>query len=1321
MLITGDKQTKYYTVTNPVAKKKTNSLPSFKGHVLTEDEHGRLNYIFNLPNAPANTKIQFAILQRKKDGSFELLTNDMKNLDTRDLPKNGLKLDVSTLLTDPDKILGYRFLLDGKHIYHDYTKKNLYDVNQKEKMFNIAMPINRPGHTLPRQMEHLYPDSVVPNLSEEKRNHFNHLGGSISEIINKLDYFKDFGIRRILGTPIFGQDTVSSHGYWTANPYQITETLGNFNDFQRLQKELFKRDMGWVADGAFVNEGMQGIHIKDILTWGEESPFINWFDTTDVKNNGIKLGVFSKQPQTNKHIHIKLINAPYRIDFEKTEDGYKEKAIFQTPVNSQEPTYIQIFDDRLVTDEQVKQQKIFNVYGRKNAPDKHEINNYKDSAQPYVFRVSPKDVKKNFEKFKELQKRDPNIEFKDTLRRWSNFELVESNEDAGISLWVGNSDIAKKRFMIAPVKIKEAMPDKRKALEAAQYQVQDDTIQVGKFWTSEVSRTLVSYTAEEIGKLLNAGFTYEEAIKNLIKNKKLPKSAELVFEKINGESPLENILTIEKNGERSYRLLPVETPQNITDGLMSYPLEGIEFSPDLTSILAYPYLKNFAVSEDTVGKSRYELYEEKNTFYKKLPSEYLKTYSAMDNFIADDMTDKAVSILQKVGERAGFRIVQSNGKLTEEGKEFYALVAPEIAKFLYISTIAPTVHPKFSKDPDGYIQFEYNTNDLKKISAETLGLQFAISPEAAAQQFIEIIKERINQINEKDRTKFIEYLAQKAQNVDSDTINVARLIVQKSESGLDWRIDASKDVGDWDNVEAGIFDEQDCYDRFSRFWVQFNKNVRKFNPKAYTIGEMVLDMNEKFVNGNLKGLFKQDFISRTNFTTTTDYNYMYGRPLAAYGTSSESQHHEDNLGYTTPSILNDSLFQGFMDDVNFAHTFSGNHDKPRILHTLAVKMYADEEGQGFLANKAQAVKNVMLKAFDNSPVFNEHFKQYKTRIYQMIGDLAEGRYSYKNSEKFFPGEEFGVRPFDQTIDDVFQQATLKNMKLNKFLTENPDLYKKVKAEILEYMLRPALTKYTSALFYMVGMPGNPTVYGGDELGETGWESIAKNATQNNRSRLHFERLEDSDYEFIQKYNEDLKNILNIRNQKGASALINGATIPLASQKLNPTEMIEWQDGKPVKVHKSPGDAGVVYRYNDKTDAICVFHNAGYGADRLNTGMDCSLPAIYLDGYNGNAGLPNGLEPETLYYDAQNPNNKYKVVKDGNTYKIINTGGGDIPLGNRGIILLREYSFSGEHYLTSQGGTYTPNFRGRNNNPYVQLANMKFNIANSAQQQLKQIG
>ena len=74
---------------------------------------------------------------------------------------------------------------------------------------------------------------------------------SIQDIIDKIPHMKEMGFRRLLATPIFGQDNLSTHGYWTNNPFQITSRYGNMHDFQKLQIELFKNSMGYIADGAF--------------------------------------------------------------------------------------------------------------------------------------------------------------------------------------------------------------------------------------------------------------------------------------------------------------------------------------------------------------------------------------------------------------------------------------------------------------------------------------------------------------------------------------------------------------------------------------------------------------------------------------------------------------------------------------------------------------------------------------------------------------------------------------------------------------------------------------------------------------------------------------------------------------------------------------------------------------------------------------------------------------------------------------------------------------------------------------------------------------
>lgn len=1293
MLVNGD--TNKFKVTNPVSLNKKQSHPSFSGHSLAQDEQGRDLYRFYLPNSP-KAKVELALLNRLENGSFQVVSKKVRQEEL----KNGIfEIRADEILHNPNYTLGYRFMLDGAvGPYFDNTAKNNYDDNDKSKMFNVALAPYRANQALPRQMLHLFPDSVLDETSNEKRNHFNHLGGNLKTVINRIDLFKDFGINRILGTPIFGQDTVSSHGYWTSNGYQVTDTMGDLGDFKKLQTKLFQNSMGWVADGAFVNEGLQGVHLKDVMTWGEKSPFINMFDTTNVENKGLKFGILSKQPEVNEHVRFKLINAPYEIEYEKTKEGFKEKSVKKVDYDINKPTYLQIFDERLVTDAQVKQDSPFQVYGKKNADDKHEINNYKDSIQPYSFRISPRDVRHNYEKYEEAlkikknEKKDPSkiekkTEFKNYLTAWTNFEIVPSNEDGSVALWVGNSDIAKRRFMIPESVINSAKTDKKDELIASQYQVQDDVIQIGKFWTSEVSRTLVSYTAELLGQKVAKGASYEEAVKELIDAKMIPSSASSILEKSkdnNKTSALYNILSANPTtGKRAYALKPVKMPVNVTDGLMDYPLDAIEFSPDLSSILAYPYLKNYAVTPETVGKSRYELYSMKDSFYNTMPADFRALYKNTDDFIADKktgLTALATDLLKEAGKQAGFDVVDANGELTDEGKEIYPLFAADIAKFLYVSSIANGIRPEYTIGETGLTEFGYNKELLKNISIESLGLQFVDSPKDAAAKMLSLLKDGAKKIPQDTKTEFVNFLAQRMENIDSDAINAARLIIERSESGLDWRIDAAKDIGDWDSVEAGRFDRSECLDKFSEFWHHFNKGVRQYNPKAYTIGELT----------DLAGPFEKSFASRTGFTTQSNYNNLFSNPQALYGSNAEKPEHLDDIASNTKSNIMSFLFSGMSDSVNFAHTFTGNHDKPRILHTMAVDMNT------FGQNKTDAVKSIMYESIKGED-FQKVLGKYTTILQRAIDDTANGEYFYKNAPKRFDGEEFAVRPYDLTIDDIFDYAAAKDHSFERLKDTNPKQIETAKALMLNSILKPAMTKYTSILFYQVGMPGAPTVYAGDELGETGWETLAKNEKQNNRNRLHFERLDDPNYDFVKEYRNNLSNIMKIRNQKGGSALVNGNTLILASQKLE----------------SQKGEAAVIYRYNDKTDAVCIFHNQGYGYEPKAAGSDESVKEIYLDQFGQDTGLANGLKPDTLYYDALNPKNEYKAVFDSKEkkYKLINNNGGNIPLGNRGLILLRKFSFDGkECYVEQKNGKASPTFRGKYVNPHVQLANLKYNSA-----------
>lgn len=1232
--------------------KKNKSNPSFSGHVLTQDARGNDVYKFNLPNAPKNSKLYVALMNKDSKGYYKI----SQDIDTYDMPEGfkNLTIKASDYKLDENHILGYKFEVNGK----EYTDKGA----KGDKNFTMAIPLNSANPSRPRQIEHMLVDSFnVPNPGSAKRNHFNMLGGTLASTNEKIDELAKFGIRNILGTPIFGQDNKSSHGYWTTNPYQITNNLGNYKDFRNLMVNMYQHGMSWTADGAFVNEGMEGVHVKDIINWGIDSPFIPLFETKDLTNEAVRFGIFSKNSDVDKHTHIKLVNAPYKIVYEKTKDGYKEKEIVRNSVDSSKPTYIQVFDDRLASEKQINGNETFNVYDIKQTKDNFEIANYKDSVQAYNFKVNVSAVEDNYKKYKEAKHEDKTIEFKDALKEWPKFKLVNSNKDGGVSLWVGNSDISKKRFILTEAALEQikATPEKKQALLAAPYQVQDDTVQVGKFWTAEVSRMLTEYTAKEIAAKVSSGKTYEQAVNELIDEGKISKEAKVITEKENENAPsaLDNILAFSPiTDKRKYSLKPVKMPENITDGMMSYPFDAIEFSPDLASVFAYPFIKNLAVSEDTMDKSRYDMFKMGNDYYKKMPSEYRSTYAQMDSLLAGDMSKQAVSIMEDLQKSTKLNLI-NNGELTQEGKEVYSLVSSDIVKFLVVSSLAPDVKPNANSEV-----LDYDVKKLSQYDLNKLNLSYYTSPQEVAENLIGKIQDGLKKIPSDSREAFLAQLKNRLNNVNSDAINVAKLIVERSESGLDWRIDAAKDVADWESKDAKKIEDDKNEALIFSFWKHFNDGVRAHNPKSFTIGELT-DMSH---------LPTSQFLARTGFSTVSDYSYFYDALPSAYGQNDKGQ--DGGLNMIVSKLTGDGSYfdSGILDSLNYAHRFVGNHDKPRILHLLALDVSA------FNDNKAGEVGRVLGNGIKDTSEYNKFSSSQKKAIENAIEKFKTGHHTVDGVDKEFDSENFGVRPFDYDLDDIIEQASCDDQDFRNYVNGNKDTIKQLKANALKNVLEPAMRKYRSIMFAMVALPGSPTNYAGDEFGLTGWETFAKNEKQEDRNALRWDLLKDNDYKFIKEYRDTLSHVMNIRNKEAASALVNGTTLPLHEQDVN-----------------GGGKALAMYRYNDKTDAIAILHAHGYSRNPKDSGVDVSLSHINLGGLN------NGLPIGTIYVDALNKDNRFKVTGS-HTIKSIDKNRNEqnsIPLGNAGLILLREKDFKNKNV----------SFGGRMENPHVKLANMKYDF------------
>ena len=103
------------------------------------------------------------------------------------------------------------------------------------------------------------------------------------------------------------------------------------------------------------------------------------------------MGVFGKK--TN-HVTHRIVNSKY--NYESQSDG-TVKITANKNYDSKAPTYIQIYDDRLVNADNLSDKELIKAYDKLNTDNHLEINNHNDTVVPYSFRVDSDAYKRNVE------------------------------------------------------------------------------------------------------------------------------------------------------------------------------------------------------------------------------------------------------------------------------------------------------------------------------------------------------------------------------------------------------------------------------------------------------------------------------------------------------------------------------------------------------------------------------------------------------------------------------------------------------------------------------------------------------------------------------------------------------------------------------------------------------------------------------------------------------------------------------------------------------------------------------------------------------------
>ncbi len=1344
---------------------------SFEGYKFVKSDEGFRQFEVSYPYDPDKDICYLEIYKLDKDKYGNYFSTgkayDRNHQDRYELKPGVNRIDLASNYGISDnQSFAYHFILKDKRNGSESVKLDAGEMiderpgNDYRKMFNVVTPtksdLSRGGNMKlviidSQKVGYVYNDQnmIVKDEKLAKRGEngiktiTNKFGGTLAGLEYAIDNGEYDNYNRIISLPIFTDDDFTAHSYWNKNCMQMASSLGNINNYASLQRKMFAHGLNFVSDGAFVNEGLEGVHFKHLLKWGEDSPYFNWFKASNIKDNPLSLGVFVKNKDFISH---KIVNSPYQYTQNRIGHVSIKKNL---KYDSKKPTYIQFFDTRLVTEEERNDNKsLIKTYSKMSTPNVYELHSHNDSVFPYAFEVDPEVYNENIKRLNEYNDHHPNrvidMDSPKGARLLSKFKTfsVDGKFESGFETWDANPDIAKLNFVYSHTDTKalKNLPIDERKLEMrkmirANYQVQDYAVSSGQYWTEKTDDILRLYVAQSLRAVdkNNPSQVYNHIL-NISNNKIFPNSVKAEVTK----AEVENVLEGFYNNKRV--LSNEDKKSQILEGLMNTPLDSFEFGDNLVSVLASPLISKRATVPSEIGVPRYKIYKAGN---KHLPEEYKKTYEAMDNIYKNEMSNFANQVLTTVDSvMPADKKLFKGEEVTEYGKYVLPLLTPVIAKYAVVKSLVPDLTVAIDSG-SGELTYDYKT--LKDVSLQTLGILNPASPQDEAEMLLYRIKKGMKGLDSSIDSEIVESLVRTIKDTNLASFQLADLIIDKTQAGLDWRIDATKDIADVEALRNGLNNFDYTWQQVINFWKKFTQGVISKNPNAYTVAEVTdeIDMHNKGYGSQSKKFPKHsDIVSKfqreTGMSSTANYSHWFRLISNIFGKDFEngaSQTDQDKLQKIIFEKMvggdNPFIRSGGLDSVMYAYTFIGNHDKPRALHCAAMDMelfytnlnYTDNfeykrtafkilnnrfigdipayEVNNFdyshASAKAVAMADALHLAFVNVlnsykkdyPVLNnpDEFNKAFVPICKAISDLANGKYLGKR----FDPDAFGIKPIDISISMVLKQArTEYGFQLP------PEAESHFEEAVFDTVMGPALSKVLAMMKFLVALPGMPTLFDGDDVGATGYDTKSKNMYLQGRQRVHDEWLDSTDatkYKaLIAKYKGFFDEAMSIRKNPKCNALNNGAvyTLPMQTSKQGvkvPAIFRQSTDGRMAVSLFNTSALHNDYRYEyNKQDLSLESIQLNFEIQKDHNQQEHT---IFLNGDNG-VGIP-GLKNGTIFHNAKNEDDTYVVNELHGKYFIKRcTGDGTIPITDSTLIL---YSVPENTPLTFTGrNDFKPNSR-----------------------------
>ena len=1092
---------------------------------------------------------------------------------------------------------GYRFVvykkdngdLKDKQVLRAYTDSAGSKVAlDKDNVFTVAS--TRQGTPqIKGPMAHIFTDSlgVIDKLKKQdgtkmmpedydemsaqlRRNHFNRLGGTIKDITERLDTdFEPYEL--IMSTPLIGGGKVASHMYHPANHFKTSEGTGTKDDFLDLQVACFNHGKGYVLDGAFTSQGLEGVQLNQALMF-KDSKFKYWFKNPS--EDGFQLGVLPDFD--TKYTGIRIVNP-------KDVEGYE--------YNPEQPTYLQFYDTRLASKEQLEDYSaLIEQYDNKMPVDPYEITTHNDSVLPNKFEIDPSSKVFRGKTYAPLDKWEEEGDLKDVLAP-SNlaYSLVKKGEVGGFTGWDGNVDLIKMNLAnhVNDVNYKEGANQARNHL-----------YNVARYWTEETRNALIFNVANEIYNKRNTD-AHNQNVQSELATKYLSEiEGKYGLEKGTLSGIYKRVLD-EKDAwqfeskvtPKSYNYQIADDTKNARDFLreqvLNFPLESLEFSPELLGVLSTPYITPRPSANCDPGASKKEIFEDAannpNTKMTDTVKEiYTEALPSLINQTLFSIQQEQTDLKGDLGKNRKNLIVLNGNNVdhyTPFGKYFLEMAIDDMMQFFITESLFDEdTYPVYRNGKLDYAYYDEKNGTKgsgKHLTLKKLGIPITNEKdvsEAVAKKLLKGLR-KLQDTKSVEYQKFKDYLTEKYYKLDPEDYKIAEAVIDQTGAGLNWRFDAAKDVGDWDEAKEKQITAEQVWDDVIDIWKPFMREVRKYNPSSYVVAEVTSlhDFNNyDWGHYDCADRAESIFYEETGATTGSNYSTYFGLYPKLFGQNIENGELKkgtyrsiNNFLLETQAFINPAGKKGNITSefIEGSHIFLDNHDKPRAAHLMAVdaKLFWSDFNKGTNEEFMQRAQKVLQREYSDdmsskavavAEKYDEYFEKYLKEfgyddesvaiMKKAIAHVANGRKYKSTNENSKPNykkaDAFGAMPYEYTIADVIDQAEV--MGLNFKEKDKKALYDKVRAS----MVAPYISKMTAIYEIMNGTTGIPTLFAGAEFAQTGCETKSKNWLLGCRNAIRHDWIKGNKKDDVAAFNARIKQIGMLHKKPGFAPLSGGTPI-----------------------------------------------------------------------------------------------------------------------------------------------------------------------------------